>query len=252
MVGGNTGGGTATRQTLTVIGHRGARGHAPENTLLSLDRAIHLGADWVEFDVQLHPAGALVLLHDLTLERTTDGCGALVDCDFDTLRRLDAGVGQKIPTLEEALELIEMQVGVNVEIKSAGGTGEAVAGVLRRYVAAGWPPDKLLVSSFHLPELWEFRQAAPEIPIAVLLAGVPLDFAGCATELQAAAVNLSAEFADPRLIADAKAHGRSVYVYTVNDPAEMQRLQVLGVDGVFTDYPDRVPESLRRPRRATP
>jgi len=73
----------------------------------------------------------------------------------------------------------------------------------------------------------------------VLLGGVPLDWAGCATELQATAVNLSSEFVDPRLVADAKEHGRKVYVYTVNDPAEMRALRTLGVDGVFTDYPDR-------------
>jgi glycerophosphoryl diester phosphodiesterase len=222
-----------------VIGHRGARGHAPENTLLALDTGIRLGAHWVEFDVQLHPSGALLLCHDLTLDRTTNGKGLLVDCDFDTLRRLDAGKGQQIPTLEEALDLIEQRVGVNVELKSADGTGEAVAGVLRQYLASGWPAERFLVSSFHLPELWEFHQAAPEIPVGVLLAGVPLDWAGCATELDAAAVNLSSEFVDPRLVADAKEHGRKVYVYTVNDPAQMHALRELGVDGVFTDYPDR-------------
>jgi glycerophosphoryl diester phosphodiesterase len=222
-----------------VIGHRGARGHAPENTLLALDTGIRLGAHWLEFDVQLHPSGALLVFHDLTLDRTTNGKGLLADCDFDALRRLDAGKGQQIPTLEEALDLIEQRAGVNIELKTADGTGEAVAGVLRQYLAAGWPAERFLVSSFHLPELWEFRQAAPEIPIGVLLGGVPLDWAGCATELEAAAVNLSSEFVDPRLVTDAKEHDRKVYVYTVNDPAEMRALRELGVDGVFTDYPDR-------------
>jgi glycerophosphoryl diester phosphodiesterase len=222
-----------------VIGHRGARGHAPENTLLALDTGIRLGAHWVEFDVQLHPSGALLVCHDLNLDRTTNGKGPLAACDLDQLRRLDAGQGQQIPTLEEALDLIEQRAGVNIELKTADGTGEAVAGVLRQYLAAGWPAERFLVSSFHLPELWEFRQAAPEIPIGVLLGGVPLDWAGCATELEAAAVNLSSEFVDPRLVADAKEHGRKVYVYTVNDPAEMRALRALGVDGVFTDYPDR-------------
>ncbi|MDR3417612.1 MAG: glycerophosphodiester phosphodiesterase family protein [Nevskia sp.] len=229
-----------------IIGHRGARGHAPENTLLALDTGIRLGAHWVEFDVQLHPCGALLLFHDLTLERTTDGHGLLGACDFEALRRLDAGQRQQIPTLEEALDLIEQRVGVNIELKTADGTGEAVAGVLRQYLTAGWPAERFLVSSFHLPELWEFHQAAPEIPIGVLLAGVPLDWAGCATELEAAAVNISSEFVDPRLVADAKAHGRRVYVYTVNDPEQVRSLRELGVDGVFTDFPDRVLEVVRR------
>ena len=222
-----------------VIGHRGARGHAPENTLLAIDRGIRLGAHAVEFDVQLHPSGALLLFHDLTLERTTHGRGALLDCGFDTLRALDAGQGEQIPTLEEALELIEQRVVVNVELKTADGTGEAVAAVLRNYIASGWPTENFLVSSFHLPELWEFKQLAPEIPVAALIAGVPLDFAACAVELRAVSLNISAEFVDTRLIADAKAHGLKVYVYTVNDAAEMRALRALGVDGVFTDFPER-------------
>lgn len=227
------------RDRFTVIGHRGARGHAPENTLLALDTGIRLGAHWLEFDVQRHDSGALLVFHDLTLERTTNGRGPLAAQPFEALRRLDAGQGQQIPTLEEALELIDQQAGVNIELKTADGTGEAVAGVIRTYLAAGWSPEQFLVSSFHLPELWEFKQFAPEIPIGALIGGVPLDWAGAAVELGAAALNLSAEFVDPRLVADAKAHGMQVYVYTVNDPDEMRALRALGVDGVFTDYPDR-------------
>lgn len=223
----------------TVIGHRGARGHAPENTLLGIDTGIALGVPWVEFDVQLHPSGALLVFHDLTLDRTTNGSGFLADQPLAALRSLDAGAGQTIPTLQEVLDLVEQRVGVNIELKSAGGTAEAVAAVIRSYVDAGWPVDKFLVSSFHLPELWEFKQLAPEIPIGALLCGVPLDWAGCALELGAATLNLSSEFVDPRLVADAHAHGIKVYVYTVNDVAEMRLLRRMGVDGVFTDHPDR-------------
>ncbi|MBA4285543.1 MAG: glycerophosphodiester phosphodiesterase [Xanthomonadaceae bacterium] len=223
----------------TVIGHRGARGHAPENTLLAIDTGIALGAPWVEFDVQLHPSGALLVFHDLTLDRTTNGSGFLADQPLAALRALDAGGGQIIPTLEEVLDLVDQRVGVNIELKSAGGTAEAVAAVIRSYVEAGWPVEKFLVSSFHLPELWEFKQLAPEIPIGALLCGVPLDWAGCALELGAATLNLSSEFVDQRLIADAHAHGIKVYVYTVNEVAEMRLLRGMGVDGVFTDHPDR-------------
>lgn len=223
----------------TVIGHRGARGHAPENTLLAIDTAIRLGAPWIEFDVQLHDSGELLVFHDLTLERTTNGQGFLANQSLGMLRALDAGQGQQIPTLTEALDLIEQQVSVNIELKSAGGTGEAVAGVIRSYLEAGWPAEKFLVSSFHLPELWEFKQYAPEIPIGALICGVPLDWAGCAVELGAATLNLSSEFVDPRLIEDAHKHGIKVFVYTVNDPAEMRSLREMGIDGVFSDYPDR-------------
>lgn len=229
---------TESVSSFTVIGHRGARGHAPENTLLAIDAGIGLGAHWVEFDVQQH-GDALLLMHDLRLERTTNGRGRLADQSFEALRALDAGQGQQIPTLQEALELIDQRVGVNIELKTWSGCAAAVAGVLGEYLADGWPPEKLLVSSFHLPELWEFKQLLPEVPIGALLCGVPLDWAGVASELKAACLNLSDEFIDEKLVADAHARGLRVYAYTVNHPDDMRRLRALGVDGVFTDYPDR-------------
>lgn len=222
----------------TVIGHRGARGHAPENTLLGFDTAMCLGAHWVEFDVQLHD-DELLLMHDLRLERTTNGKGRLDELTFAQLRALDAGKGQQIPTLQEALALIDQRIGVNVELKTWGGTGTEVARVLREAVEQGWPLDKLQVSSFHLPELYEFHDLAPEIPIGVLLCGVPLDWAGCAVELGANSLNISDEFVDERIIADAHARELKVFVYTVNHPDEIAHMKAIGVDGIFTDYPDR-------------
>lgn len=220
----------------TIIAHRGAQDCAPENTLLAFDRAIALGADMIELDVQQHPEGALLVFHDLDLRRVNGQPTRLAETPLARLRELDLGTGQGIPTLNEALEFIDARVAINVEIKTAGGTGAAVAGALRRYLAVGWPAERLLVSSFHLPELLAFRQLAPEIPVAALLAGVPLDFARCASELQARAVCIAREFADPRLIADAHARGCKVFVYTVNDTDEMARLRAGAIDGVFTDH----------------
>ncbi|MCC2658842.1 MAG: glycerophosphodiester phosphodiesterase [Panacagrimonas sp.] len=221
------------------IGHRGARGHAPENTLLSIDTGIRLGADMIEFDVQ-RCEDQLVVIHDPRLERTTTGQGRVEDVRFDYLRSLDAGQGQQVPTLQEVLDLVEARVSLNIEVKSAGGTATRIATVLREALAEGWRPSQFLVSSFHLPELYEFKQAAPEIPVAALVCGVPLDWAGCAVELGAQALNISAEFADTRLLHDAHSRGLKVYVYTVNHPDDMQRLHAAGFDGVFSDYPDRV------------
>ncbi len=221
------------------IGHRGARGHAPENTLLAFDTGIRLGAQMIELDVQRHPSGALLVIHDLRLERTTNGSGRVADRSVDYIRGLDAGLGQQVPLLEEVLDLVDQRVAINVELKTPDGTGEAVAQLLRRYVGEGWKPEQFLVSSFHLPELELFRQAAPEIPIGVLLCGVPLEWAAEAAELSAQALNISEEFADPRLIGDAKARGLKVYVYTVNEPDEMAQMRKLGADGVFTDFPER-------------
>ena len=223
-----------------LIGHRGARGLAPENTLLALDAGIRVGCPWLEFDVQRHASGAHFLLHDLTLERTTNGRGVAVEQDWHELRRLDAGKGQHLPTLDEALDLIDQRAGVNIELKTWDGTAAAVAECLKPRLAEGWPAEQFLVSSFHLPELHEFRQLLPEVPVGVLLCGVPLDWAACATELQAVALNQSVEFVDARLVADAKARGLAVNVYTVNDAEEYRRLGAMGVDAVFTDVPDRL------------
>ena len=222
-----------------VIGHRGAAGHAPENTLLSLERGIRLGAHAVEFDVQLHPSGELFLLHDLWLDRTTNGRGLAAAMSWEKLRALDAGGGQQLPTLDEALELIDQQVIVNVELKTWNGTAAAVARKLREWLGRGWPAEKFLVSSFHLPELFEFRQLMPEIPLGVLTCGVPLDWAGGVNELSAQALNISTEFIDARLVDDAKKRGLKVYAYTANLPGEIALLKKAGIDGVFTDYPDR-------------
>lgn len=223
-----------------LIGHRGARGLAPENTLLGLDTGIALGCPMVEFDVQLHRTGELFLLHDFMLERTTNGQGLATQMPWQQLRALDAGKGQTLPTLDEALDLIDARVIANIELKTWDGTADAVARTLGERLAADYPAEKLLVSSFHLPELYEFKQRMPQVPVGALFCGVPLDYAAAATELEAASLNLSAEFVDARIVADAKARGLAVYVYTVNTCAELDWLTRMGVDGVFTDYPDRL------------
>lgn len=223
-----------------LIGHRGARGLAPENTLKAMDAGIAAGCTWLEFDVQLHPEGHLFVLHDLTLDRTTNGKGLASDCAWDALRALDAGQGERLPTLDEVLDRVGQRARLNIEIKTWAGTGVAVAECLRVRLAAGWQATQFMVSSFHLPELQTFKQQLSAVPVAVLLCGVPLDGASCASVLGAAALNQSAEFVDAALVADAKARGLAVNVYTVNDAAEYLRLASLGIDGVFTDVPDQL------------
>ena len=228
----------AGRKGFTVIAHRGARGHAPENTLAAFDKALEIGAPWVELDVQLHD-GKLWVFHDSRLERCTNGKGWLADHKAEALRQLDAGGGQRIPFLHEVLHLLRGRVGVNVELKTAAGTAAAVATALRETLASRWKPEQFLVSSFHLPELREFKRRMPEIPVGVLLCGVPLNLAAFATQLGAQVVSLDRDFADPELIANAHERGMKVYVFTVNEREDFARFRALGVDGVFTDFPDR-------------
>lgn len=235
---------TISQRGFLIIGHRGARGHAPENTLAGLNRGIALGAQMLEFDVQ-RCGTELVLLHDPRLERTTNGHGRLADLDFAAVRRLDAGHGERIPTLDEALDCVAGRVPVNIEIKSADGTGRMIANTLRGRLAAGAAPSEFLVSSFHLPELARFRAALPEVPTGALVCGVPIDLAACASAVGASYFNISEEFIDRELVDDAHARGLRVLAYTVNAADEFPRLRDFGIDGVFTDYPDRAMEVLR-------
>jgi glycerophosphoryl diester phosphodiesterase len=229
----------AARSTpFTVLAHRGARGHAPENTLAAFDKALELGAQWLELDVQLHD-GQLWVFHDQRLERCTDGKGWLVDHKTDALRALDAGGGQQIPLLHEVLQHLRGRININIELKTGEGTAAAVAAELQTAFAAGWTPKQFLVSSFHLPELREFKRRIPELPLGVLLCGVPLDLAAAATQLGARVVSVDRDFADAALIADAHARGMQVFVFTVNEREDIARFRAAGADGVFTDFPER-------------
>jgi glycerophosphoryl diester phosphodiesterase len=133
----------------------------------------------------------------------------------------------------------------HIELKSWNGTAEAVAAVLAKALAAGAMSDEFIVSSFHLPELARFHACLPAIPIAALVAGVPLDLASVAQRMDATALHLGNDFVDLPLVADAKARGLAVRVYTVNEPSTMLDLMRLGVDGLITDFPDRA-LALRR------
>ena len=226
------------RKPFTVLAHRGARGHAPENTLAAFDKALALGAKWIELDVQWH-AGQLWVFHDARLERCTDGKGWLIDHTAAALRKLDAGGGQRIPYLGEVLDRLDRRVSVNVELKTADGTAAQVATALRGYLDKGWKPEQFLVSSFHLPELRQFKLCMPAIPLGVLMCGVPLGLAAAGTELGAQVLSLDRDFADGALIADAHERGMRVFVYTVNEPEDIARFRAAGVDGVFTDFPER-------------
>lgn len=226
------------KRAFTVIAHRGARGHAPENTLAAFDKALELGAKWLELDVQLHD-GQLWVFHDQRLERCTNGKGWLVDHKTRALRALDAGGGQQIPFLHEVLHHLRGRICVNVELKTADGTAAAVATALRTAIGSGWKAEQFLVSSFHLPELREFKRRLPEVALGVLLCGVPLDLAAAATQLGAQVVSLDRDFAEPDLVKDAQARGMRVFVFTVNEREDIARFRAAGVDGVFTDFPDR-------------
>lgn len=223
---------------MIVFGHRGARGHAPENTLPSIELALAQGADWIEIDVQMADGEAWVI-HDATLDRTTDHTGAVAAASREQLLACDAGNGARIPTLAQVMDCVAGRARLNIELKGKGTAGFVAAAVGNRVQEGGASWDDFSVSSFHHGWLQAVRTLEPEIPIGALFLGVPVDLAASAEALGARAVHLGLDFLDPAMIDDAHERGMAVHVYTVNAEDDLRRMAELGVDGVFTDYPDR-------------
>ena len=215
-----------------VFGHRGAAGLAPENTLCGFQRAAGLGVDAVELDVHVVER-RLVVIHDDTVDRTTDGRGAVARHTLAALRGLDAGDGERIPLLEEVLACLPAAVGVNIELKGQG-TGATLAAAL---VEAG---RDVLVSSFNLAELADFQRRRPEVRCAPLFNRRRATMLEVAQTLCAWSINVADRLVDAAFVGKARGAGLRTLVYTVNDLARARELAAWGAKGVFTDFPDRV------------
>jgi glycerophosphoryl diester phosphodiesterase len=219
------------------IGHRGACGHEPENTLRSIRRALELGAHGVEIDVRL-VQGELLVMHDAKLDRTTNGRGYLARKSLAVLRALDAGRGERIPTLREVFETVHRRAFINIELKGPR-TARPVCALIQEFVRShGWRHEDFLVSSFHRAELRAVHD--PKIPIGLLLTRPTRLYGLSARRVRACAVHPAVRYVTARFVADAHRRGLRVFPYTANAPAEIARLRDLGVDGVFTDFPERV------------
>jgi glycerophosphoryl diester phosphodiesterase len=216
-----------------IIGHRGAAGLEPENTLRSFARAIELDVDAVELDVYCIE-DRLIVIHDDTLERTTNGRGPLVRATFDAVRALDAGKGERIPTLEEVFDLVDGRVAINVELK-----GHGTAAPLAEFLVAR-DADEVLVSSFDHRELVDFHRIAPAVRKAPLFGRASTRMFETARELDAWSINVAAKLASDAMVDRIIGEGFRCLVYTVNDPIAAKRLESAGADGIFTDFPDRM------------
>lgn len=225
------------------IGHRGACGHAPENTLLSMRTALALGVDGVEFDIQLSRDGEAVVIHDDTLERTTSGTGRVCDHTLAELQRMDAGQGraegETIPSLRDVMRVIDKRCRLLIELKAEHATAP-VADIIRQAAAEGWEYEQLLVCAFDHPQLAQIRALDPNIRTCALLAGIPVSLARVAEEAGAWAINPCIQHISQALVDDARARGLRVITWTANHASHIQRAQALGVDGIISDFPDRL------------
>jgi len=216
------------------IGHRGACGHAPENTLASIEKAISCACDLTEVDVQRTADGSLILLHDERVDRTTNGKGLVADMHLQDVRKLDTG-GQQIPTFEEALQTAHGRIGLILELK-AEGLAYDVCGI----VCASGFPGEIIYASFLHDELQHVRRADPNARTLVLFKRLPKDPAAEATGLHATHVGLRFDTATLPLVKALHKARLTVFVYTVNRPADIARMRTLGVDGIVSNFPDKI------------
>lgn len=230
-----------------VIAHRGASAHAPENTLAAFELAVQQGADAVEFDVKLTRDGHVVVLHDQSVDRTTDGSGDLRAFSLAALRELDAGVrfaerfrGERIPTLEEVFETIGRRIAMNVELTNYATPFDAlvpsVAALVRRFGLE----KQVLFSSFLPHNLRRAKRLLPEVPCGLLTWAGWMGWWGRTFGYRSGvyqAVHPNLRDVNAALVKRFQAAGRRVHVWTVNAEADLRRMFEASVDGVFSDDP---------------
>jgi len=195
-----------------------------------------MGADGVEIDVYCLE-GELVVLHDNSLNRTTDGSGLLRRQTLAQVRQLDAGKGERIPLLGEVLDTVNRRGLVNIELKGPR-TAAPVLALIRDYIARrGWSPEDFIISSFRRGELHQMRGSG--LSLGILFVRSPRLFRRLAHVLEAWSVHVPLAHVTPGLVTRVHANGLKILVFTVNTRADMDRMRQIGVDGIFTDYPDR-------------
>lgn len=224
------------------IGHRGAAGHAPENTIAAIHQGISLGADFIELDVRCTCDGQLVLMHDELVDRTTNGAGILSRLTWDRLQLLDAGGGERLPSLEAALAAVSGCAGVMLEVK-APNTGPAIC----RFVQASAFSGPVVCASFLHEEILAIHRIDPLAKTMLLIEDLPTCAAALARQTHATLVGLSIDFLTAEVVRSLHNAGVGVWCYTVNEHRLIRSAIELGVDGVISDFPERVPRTCVRP-----
>ncbi|MGJ9460690.1 glycerophosphodiester phosphodiesterase [Oceanobacillus sp. CF4.6] len=241
------------QQQMVNVAHRGASGHAPENTIAAFDKAVEMKADYIEIDVQMTQDGKLVAIHDTTVDRTTNGTGSVGDYTLDEIQQLDAGswfgeefAGEQIPTFEEIIDRYQGKIGILIEIKSPElypGIEKNVAEALMQRNMHRPNTDKIIIQSFNHESVQRSKELLPNIPHGVL-AG--LTWAEV-TDEQLAQFAAYADYFNPNmnivtdeLVDRAHIAGMKIYPYTVRAQEQADNLFELGVDGIITDFPEYV------------
>lgn len=219
------------------IAHRGASGYEPENTLASFKKATQLHADMIECDVRLCKTGEVVVIHDGKVDRTTNGHGKVKNHTLQELQKLDAGKGEKIPTLEEVFTLVKNRIKLNINVKeleAMGPTLELVEEYKKKYHI---PASNVIISTEKIGIFRSFYQSKT-ITIVPLLFIFPRLILKFIQKRNPRTIGVYKHVVSKNLVEIAHALGIKVYVWTVNDPKEIERMKSMKVDGIISDYPD--------------
>jgi glycerophosphoryl diester phosphodiesterase len=217
------------------IGHRGAAGHDPENTLAAIQKGIALGVDFVEIDLRRTADGVLVVLHDKTVNRTTNGKGRVDQLSLQEVKKFNAGNGEHIPTLKEVLKVAAGEAGLMLELKVKG-MAQQTAEVVRE---AGFR-DPVIYASFLHDELQHVRTVEPEASLMVLFGGLSRASVARAIKYGSSYVGLRHDKTTRVLVDSFHRAGLLVFVYTADAPSDIQRALSLDVDGVISNFPERI------------
>ena len=236
-----------------IIAHRGASGHAPENTMAAFRLAVEQAADWVELDVHQTADGHLVVLHDFTLQRTAGDPRPVRELTLEQVKKFDIGSwwdgtyqNEQVPTLDEVLAFANGRIRVFIEIKRGSPFYPAIERRLLETIARHSAKDRVVISSFDLAGLKTLRGLDPEISLGLLTRkSRPREILNEAKSLKVQSIHISTHRLSKKFLPQAHANGLPVYVYTVNRLSLMKRYLALGVDGLFTNYPDRLRDLLR-------
>lgn len=221
------------------IGHRGAKAQIAENTLASFEEAFRLGADGIELDVHRCATGELVVIHDFTVDRTTNGMGVVSKMTFNDLRKLIVEGQHQIPTLQEVMDLAGPDRFVNIEMKGRH-SAQAVADIVEGYIGKGFSYHNIIVSSFQHEELEAMYAINKEIRLGVLTQASVAEAWELAEKVKAKALHPHFSLLTESNVKKAQEAGYKIYTWTVNEPEDIARMKSYGVDGIISDYPERL------------
>lgn len=223
---------------MKIIGHRGAMGYEIENSLLSIKKALTLGVTHIEIDIQASSDKNLFLFHDRTTNRLTNKGDTFTKLTSKEIKRLRLTGDLKIPSLSDCIEYIDAKASLNIELKSKN-CAIVLGNFLQELIkTSSWNTNQFIISSFDYQELCLFKANFPDFKIGVLYYGIPDQFVMTNLLKSAYSIHYSIDFLTKEMVHKAQHEGLKVYVYTVNNQTDYTFCKSIGVDGIFTNYPD--------------